>query len=67
MLTRGAVKLGGLDSQDQLLKSVEIILTVKAQYFFVMVKIFESRYGCLEIFIKTNQHFQDFSIFVETL
>ncbi len=51
-------KPGGFDSQDQLLKPVEIILTAETRLFFVSVKIFkietfESRLGHVEILVET--------------
>ena len=60
--------------RDQLLKLVEIILTVETRLFFFLVKIFkietfQSRLSCVEIFeichdfsrfIETSQHYQDF-------
>ncbi len=47
--------------RDQLLKLVEIILTFETRFFFFLVKIFQSRLSCIEIFIKINQDCQDFS------
>jgi hypothetical protein len=41
-----------LNCRDQLLKLVKIVLTVETRLFFVSVKIFESRLGQVEIFIK---------------
>ncbi len=53
--------------RDQLLKLVEIILTVETKFFFLVeifkIETFQSRFSCVKIFIETvkiNRDFGDF-------
>ncbi len=60
--------------RDQLLKLVEIILTVETRLFFFSVEIFkietfQSRFSCVKGFVETvqiNRDFQDFWDFIKT-
>jgi hypothetical protein len=56
----GKCKPGGLNSRDELLKPVEIFLTVETNFFFVSVKIFkiktfQSRLCVVEIFVEIDE------------